>query len=101
MNELQVKSPTIKSNEVSVMVGKNHFDLLKDIRNYVGYLAEGEIPLGEYFHESTYLDKNNQKRPNYQVTKKGCESIAHKLTGQKGASFTATYINKFHEMERK
>lgn len=33
------------------------------------------------------------------LLKKGCEFIAHKLTGQKGAIFTATYINKFHEME--
>lgn len=35
-----------------------------------------------------------------QITKKGCEFIAHKLTGQKGALFTATYINKFHEMKK-
>ena len=35
----------------------------------------------------------------YQVTKKGCEFIAHKLTGVKGTEFTAKYINRFHEME--
>ena len=33
------------------------------------------------------------------VTKKGCEFIAHKMTGQKGTEFTARYINRFHEME--
>ncbi len=37
--------------------------------------------------------------PCYLVTKKGCEFIAHKLTGQKGTEFTARYINRFHEME--
>jgi hypothetical protein len=37
--------------------------------------------------------------PCYLVTKKGCEFIAHKLTGQKGTEFTAWYINRFHEME--
>lgn len=31
--------------------------------------------------------------------KKGCEFIAHKMTGQKGTEFTARYINRFHEME--
>ena len=36
----------------------------------------------------------------YCVTKKGCEFIAHKLTGQKGTEFTARYINRFHEMEQ-
>lgn len=34
------------------------------------------------------------------VTKKGCEFIAHKLTGQKGTEFTAKFINRFHEMEQ-
>ena len=64
----------------------------------MGQLAEGEIPSGDFFKESTYLDANNQERPCYLVTKKGCEFIAHKLTGQKGTEFTAQYINRFHEM---
>ncbi len=42
---------------------------------------------------------NNQIRPCYRITKKGCEFIAHKLTGTKGTIFTARYINRFHEME--
>ena len=33
------------------------------------------------------------------ITKKGCEFIAHKLTGTKGTIFTARYINRFHEMQ--
>lgn len=90
---------TITSMEVAEMVGKKHYDLLKDIRKYVNQLAEGKIPSGDFFKESTYLDTNNQERPCFQVTKKGCEFIAHKLTGQKGTEFTARYINRFHEME--
>lgn len=41
-----------------------------------------------------------KKYPCYKITKKGCEFIAHKLTGVKGTEFTAKYINKFHEMEQ-
>ena len=89
----------LSSREVAEMVDKTHSDLLKDIRRYVGQLAEGNIPLGDFFSESTYLDTNGQSRPCYLVTKKGCEFIAHKLTGQKGTEFTARYINRFHEME--
>lgn len=89
----------LNSREVAEMVDKTHSDLLKDIRRYVGQLAEGNIPLGDFFTESTYLDGNNQSRPCYLVTKKGCEFISHKLTGQKGTEFTARYINRFHEME--
>ena len=33
------------------------------------------------------------------ISKKGCEFIAHKMTGQKGAIFTAKYIERFHEMQ--
>ena len=89
----------LNSREVAEMVDKKHTDLLRDIRRYVGQLAESNIALGDFFTESTYLDTNGQSRPCYLVTKKGCEFIAHKLTGQKGTEFTARYINRFHEME--
>ena len=97
MNDL--KNATITSIEVSQMVGKDHSKLLRDIRKYSEQLAEAKIGLGDFFSESTYLDSNNQSRTCYLVTKKGCEFIAHKLTGQKGTEFTARYINRFHDME--
>lgn len=90
---------TISSVEVAEMVGKEHSKLLRDIRNYIAQLAEAKIGLGDFFTESTYKDANNQSRPCFNVTKKGCEFIAHKLTGTKGTEFTARYINRFHEME--
>lgn len=89
----------ISSIEVAEMVGKEHSKLLKDIRRYVEQLAEAKIGLGDFFTESAYKDANNQSRPCYNVTKKGCEFIAHKLTGVKGTEFTAKYINRFHDME--
>lgn len=89
----------LTSMEVAQMVKKEHKNLVRDIRRYSEQLAENKIELGDFFSESTYLDSNNQSRPCYLVTKKGCEFIAHKLTGQKGTEFTARYINRFHEME--
>ena len=97
MNDLT--RTTLTSMEVAQMVGKDHSKLLRDIRVYSEQLAEAKIGLGDFFTESTYLDANNQSRPCFLVTKKGCEFIAHKLTGQKGTEFTARYINRFHEME--
>ena len=91
---------TLSSLEVAEMVKKTHANLLKDIRLYIGQLAEVNFHSGDFFSESTYLDSNNQSRPCYLVTKKGCKFIAHKLTGQKGTEFTARYINRFHEMEQ-
>ena len=40
-----------------------------------------------------------QKARHAPATKKGCEFVAHKLTGTKGTEFTARYINRFHDME--
>lgn len=89
----------LDSREVAEMVGKQHNDLLKDIRRYVQQLSEGKISHTDFFTESQYTDKSNRQKPCYLVTKKGCEFIAHKLTGVKGTEFTAKYINRFHEME--
>ena len=99
MNELEQKY--IDSREVAEMVGKAHNDLLKDIRRYCEQLGQGNISQSDFFTESTYQNSQNKTMPCYLVTKKGCEFIAHKLTGVKGTEFTAKYINRFHEMEDK
>jgi len=96
---LNLEQKTITSVEVADMVGKPHNDLMKDIRRYTSQFNEGNISHVEFFTENTYLDKKGQERPCYMVTKKGCEFIAHKMTGVKGTEFTAKYINRFHEME--
>lgn len=90
---------TLTSMEVAEMVGKEHNKLLRDIRTYIEQLAKSKIGQGDFFRESTYKDANNQNRPCFDITKKGCEFIAHKLTGIKGTEFTAKYINRFHDME--
>lgn len=92
---------TITSLEVAEMVEKQHNELLKDIRRYVEQLTEGKIPLSDFFFENTYKDSTGRTLPCYDVTKKGCEFIAHKLTGVKGTTFTAKYINRFHDMEER
>lgn len=91
---------TISSLEVADMTGKKHKNLLADIRGYVHELAELNFQPGDFFYDSVYKDANNQARPCYQITKKGCEFIAHKLTGIKGTEFTARYIERFHDMEQ-
>jgi Rha family phage regulatory protein len=110
MNDIHMKQleQTLTSMEVSEMVGKEHGKLLKDIRRYTSQIAQANIGLGneskialvDFFRENTYKDANNQSRPCYDITKKGCEFIAHKLTGVKGTAFTAQYINRFHDMEQ-
>lgn len=97
MNELEQK--TLTSMEVAEMVGKDHKNILRDIRGYNEELCQLKIEPSDFFTESTYQNSQNKTQPCYLVTKKGCEFIAHKLTGIKGTEFTAKYINRFHEME--
>lgn len=89
---------TISSIEVAGMVGKEHKELLRDIRRYCEQLSQSKIALPDFFTESEY-ENRGKMYPCYNVTKKGCEFIAHKLTGVKGTEFTAKYINRFHDME--
>ncbi len=90
---------TLDSTEIADMIEKSHFNLIRDIRRYIEQFAEAKIEFVDFFKESTYVDAKGETRPCYRITKKGCEFIAHKLTGIKGTIFTARYINRFHEMQ--
>ena len=90
---------TLDSREVAEMVGKEHKNLMRDVRSYVSELNQLKIEPVDFFRENTYKDGKGEKRPCYDITKKGCEFMAHKLTGIKGTEFTARYINRFHDME--
>lgn len=96
---MKLMNQTITSIEVAEMVGKDHSKLLRDIRRFCDQLNEAKIGLVEFFAESSYKDQKGESRPCYEITKKGCEFIAHKMTGVKGTEFTAKYINRFHDME--
>lgn len=98
--DFELKKLVLDSRDVAKMLGKNHADLLRDIARNKDYLIKSKIAFNEFFIKTQYKDKINRTLTRYDITKKGCEFLAHKLTGKKGAIFTATYINKFHEMEQ-
>jgi Rha family phage regulatory protein len=101
MNELVQKPLTLDSREVAEMVGKDHAHLIRDIETYIGYMGQNpELDSDEFFQKGGYVAGTGKEYKKYDVTKKGCEFIANKLTGQRGTEFTATYINRFHEMEQ-
>ena len=102
MNELNVVQhngvDVIDSRDVAQMVERKHNELMKTIRSYITYLNEGEIPPVEFFVESTYRDGKGETRPCYLLTKKGCDMVANKMTGEKGVLFTAAYVTAFEAM---
>jgi Rha family phage regulatory protein len=98
---------TLTSLEIAELMGRTHKKVLESIRLYISQMEEIEKKNGtgtekgwlKYFSDSTYIAGNGQEQPCYNVTKIGCEFLAHKLKGIKGTEFTIKYINRFHDME--
>lgn len=93
---------TIDSREVAEMIDKRHSDLLESIDGFAEILRgqNGKFRSDDYFIESTYQAGTGKPYKCYLLTRKGCDMVANKLTGEKGVLFSAAYINKFHEMEQ-
>ena len=107
---MQTIEQTLDSREVAEMMDIGHWQLLrklngrtgvngKHIKGYVEILRDNQVVVTDFFFFSIYKTEQNKEMPCYKVTKKGCEFLANKFTGEKGVLFTARYINKFHEME--
>ncbi|BFH70642.1 antirepressor [Paenibacillus dendritiformis] len=83
------------------MTGKRHDHLLRDIDGYIEVLsAAPNFGVSDFFIESTYKDTTGRVLRCYLITRKGCDMVANKMTGEKGVLFTATYVSKFDEMEK-
>lgn len=103
MNELKVfnfnEVDVVDSREVARLVERPHNDLMKSIRVYADYISNaGDFSLVDFFIPSTYQDSKGETRPCYLITKKGCDMVANKMTGEKGVLFTAAYVSAFEKM---
>ena len=107
----EIKEYVVDSREVAKMVGKDHAHLMRDIAGYVKIIeASSQSKSGladnpcktfrslDFFIPSTYKDAQDKPRPYYLLTKKGCDMVANKMTGEKGVLFTAAYVTAFEEM---
>ena len=91
----------VDSRQVAEITDKRHDHLVRDIDGYIKVLGKNpNLGASNFFVESTYKQAGNGKEVRcYLLTKKGCDMVANKMSGEKGVLFTATYINKFYEME--
>ena len=102
-NELtaSTKENTISSREVAEMLEIRHYHMLDKIDKLNSILTKRNLGPLKYWYETEYKAGNGEMRREYQVTKKGCELIAHKTEGEKGVEFTVRYMARFEEMEQK
>lgn len=104
MQELTIKNykgiNVIDSREVAEIIDKKHYNLLRDIENYMRVLLNSKMSSDKFFIESDYTDASGKKNKCYLLTKQGCEMVANKMTGEKGILFTAEYVQAFNRMEK-
>ncbi|MDC3414303.1 ORF6C domain-containing protein [Terrihalobacillus insolitus] len=105
MTELKVISHegnlVTDSRDVAEMVDKRHDHLLRDIDGYKAILDQNpNLRSDNFFIESNYTAGTGKKYKSFLLTRKGCDMVANKMTGEKGVLFTAEYVTKFEEMEK-
>ncbi|NTZ20899.1 Rha family transcriptional regulator [Paenibacillus sp. JMULE4] len=104
MNQLTVINQNgqllVDSRDVAEMTKVRHADLLEKINGYIQHLLNGNFRSVDFFIESTYQDSTGRTLKCYLLTRKGCDMVANKMTGEKGVLFTAAYVTKFEEMEK-
>ena len=89
----------ISSREVAEMMETRHDVLLKKIDTINKDFTAHKIVVSKYWIESSYVDGSGKSNREFQITKKGCEFLAHKTTGTKGNLFTDKYMDRFTAME--
>lgn len=105
MNKLKIVDmngqQTIDSRLVAEALNMRHTDLLRKISGYEEILLNAKLRSVEFFIQDTYKDSTGRILPCYMLTKKGCEMVANKMTGEKGVLFTAMYVDAFNAMEQR
>lgn len=71
MNELILSKEMMSSIQISELTGKRHDAILRDIRNLLKQGVDAHNFVGV-----EYTDKKGEKRPCYELTKKGCLILA-------------------------
>lgn len=91
MTDLILYKETMSSLEIAELTGKRHDAILRDIRNLLNQGVNAHN-----FVEVEYTDKKGEKRPCYELTKKGCLILASGYD----AKLREKIIDRWEELER-
>lgn len=92
----------VESREVAEMTEVRHADLMRSISGYIRILENAKLRSQDFFISSNYkVEGNNKTYDCFLLTRKGCDMVANKMTGEKGVLFTAAYVTQFEQMERR
>lgn len=90
--------PAVTSLQVAEHFGKEHFNVLNDIRRTIDKCSESFNALN--FQAVEYTDAKGEKRPMYLLSKDGFMMVAMGYTTSEAMHIKEAYIARFNEMER-
>ena len=76
MNDLITSTKTMTSIQVAEIIGKQHKDVLRDIRDELEKLEAGGIAGERKFASSSYTSEQNKELPCYLLTREGVLQLA-------------------------
>lgn len=89
--------PAVTSQQLAEVFGKEHYNVLRDIRETVAKCSKSFCALN--FEGAEYLDEQGKSRPMYLMTKDGFTMVAMAYTTPGAMRFKEAYIAEFNRME--
>lgn len=96
--EIENGKPVTTSLKVAEIFGKNHKDVLRDIRDKVLPFVSKDFNQRN-FAPVNYADAKGEERPMFVITRDGFTMVAMGYTGAKAMKFKEDYITAFNLME--
>lgn len=88
----------VTSLDVAETFGKEHKNVLADIRNIQSDISSAEF--SALFYEEAYTASNGKKNPMYYMNRDGFTLLVMGYTGEKAMQFKLAYIKQFNAMEK-
>lgn len=86
------------SRNVAAVFGKEHKNVLADIRNIIASNSDEEFGRLN-FQQSSYINEQNKEQPEFLLTRDGTMLLIMGYTGEKALALKTAYIKRFNEME--
>ena len=90
--------PCVTSLQVAEAFGKEHKNIMRDIRETIAKCSKSFSALN--FELAEYMDEQDKPRPMYLLTKDGLMMVTMGYTTHEAMTIKEAYINRFNEMER-
>lgn len=96
--------PLTNSLAIAVQFGKEHYHVMRDIKNFSEWLNSATDPKLEaliyFISENHYLDNKGEERPFFIVNKNVALFIIMGYTGDEAKHVKLDFINRFNELEK-